>query len=158
MQWAQGGYTRCNSDLLVVSIKRCTEVLVEQRKFSEADSSLERAFTNIFNKGFRNTLDAAMEGKLVCNRSTQKATTSLRATILYTRLVLPCGQLVLLLFDLGMNMQSNDVRCHGFWKEAMHIKCGISTYSATFGKAGAFKPILCMINFFSCCIFIVRCK
>ena len=37
--------------------------MVEQRKFSEADFSSEKAFTNIFDKGFRNTLDVAMEGQ-----------------------------------------------------------------------------------------------
>ena len=40
-----------------------SEVLVEQRKFSEADSSSEKAFTNVVDKGFRNTLDAAIEGQ-----------------------------------------------------------------------------------------------
>mmetsp|Transcript_31596 Transcript_31596/g.76333 ORF Transcript_31596/g.76333 Transcript_31596/m.76333 type:complete len:492 (-) Transcript_31596:28-1503(-) len=40
-----------------------SKVLVEQRTFSEADASSDEPFTNVFDKGFRNSLDAAMEGQ-----------------------------------------------------------------------------------------------
>ncbi|CAJ1957377.1 unnamed protein product [Cylindrotheca closterium] len=46
-----------------------SEILVEQRKFSEADSSSKEPFNKIFDKGFRNTLDASMEGQ-TCTQPT----------------------------------------------------------------------------------------
>ncbi|CAJ1931834.1 unnamed protein product [Cylindrotheca closterium] len=40
-----------------------SEVLVPQRKFSEADHSSDKPFNNVLDKGFRNTLDASTEGQ-----------------------------------------------------------------------------------------------
>ena len=38
-------------------------VLVKQRKKSKADTTSEKSFTNVFDKGFRNSLDAQLEGQ-----------------------------------------------------------------------------------------------
>jgi hypothetical protein len=61
-----------------------SEVLVKQRKFSEADASSDEPFDNRFDKG----LMLAWRANVVCNQHTQKGIANLLERLLCTLLVL----------------------------------------------------------------------
>mmetsp|Transcript_31594 Transcript_31594/g.76326 ORF Transcript_31594/g.76326 Transcript_31594/m.76326 type:complete len:349 (-) Transcript_31594:129-1175(-) len=83
-----------------------SEIMVAQRKFSEADASSDKSFANVLDKGFRNTVDAAAQGQTCLQPKYSKGHCQFTGRLLYT-------QLVLLRYGLETNVRFNAARCRG---------------------------------------------
>ena len=118
---------------------RILKVLIHMKRFAEKDTSrllLLVLILNVFDKGFRNVVDAREQGQRCLQPCFARSDAQFTSFIAH----------VLQLSDQGTNEPCGCASCQDSSRIDIQEPCGMWTSSAISGFAGPSKPTLCTID------------